>query len=40
MHPVKKERVDPRLATVFQMRQEGYDVPGIMTELNISKRRV
>ena len=36
----KLKAADPRLATVFQMRQEGYDVPGIMTELNISKRRV
>ncbi len=36
----KLKAVDPRLATVFQMQQEGYDVPDIMTELNLSQRRV
>ena len=36
----KLKAVDPRLATVFQMQQEGYDIPDIMAELNLSQRRV
>lgn len=36
----KLKATDPRLATVFQMQQEGYDIPDIMAELNLSQRRV
>ena len=36
----KLKAADPRLATVFQMQQEGYDIPDIMAELNLSQRRV
>lgn len=36
----KLKAVDTRLATVFQMQQDGYDVPDIMAELNLSQRRV
>lgn len=36
----KLKAVDPRLATVFRMQQEGYDIPDIMAELNLSQRRV
>jgi hypothetical protein len=36
----KLKATDPRLATVFRMQQEGYDIPDIMAELNLSQRRV
>ncbi len=36
----KLESVNPRLATVFRMQQDGYDVPDIMAELNLSQRQV
>ena len=36
----KLNAVDPRLATVFRMQQDGYDVPDIMAELKLSQRRV
>ena len=36
----KLKAADPRLATVFRMQQEGYDIPDIMAELNLSQRRV
>ena len=36
----KLESVDPRLATVYKMQDDGRSIPEIMAKLNLSQRRV